>query len=163
MDKDCLLWHSLGCLAKERRKEELRRFRSYLTTMGITGQLLLLLQLLFERPASCTAVHTFLRTLPDQDVLASQKHSGLALPDNNYHFSDRDRGNLDSILAGTFVDPSFLETFFTTFPWQILPDYMRSSIQYQLHVFLEPSKRRRRIPCALIISSKSPAEQSTLG
>jgi len=110
-DKDHLFWRSLE---KKIRKEELRRFRSYFTDMGITGQRLVLLHLARrEDHVFGMSLDTFLEVLPDPDIVASQKRTGLALPGAYLYDHDPDVKNAYSSLAGAFLDPAFLETFFT--------------------------------------------------
>lgn len=138
VDKDHMSWR---IRAKKTYKETSRRLRSYITAMGITGQLLLFLQLCLKHPDSRSnaAVQTFLKALPDQEVLAGQKHSGLAFPDN-YDLSSYVRGDVVELLAETFAEPSFLETFFTLFPWQSLSDLDDLPFDIQFTFSLHPLK-----------------------
>ena len=88
--------------------------------MGITGQILFFVQQLSKY---CTAfrgsdaVDAFLKVLPDQSTLASQKHDGLALPSDDPYLDHPDMEKACSVFAKPFVDPTFVETLFTLFPW----------------------------------------------
>jgi len=99
------------------REEVLRRWRSYMTDMGITGPILVLLHRLSRQDIEFrrSKVGLLPQALPDQDVVTTQKLTGLALPSPNLsHY------RLDGYVlpAQPFLDPTFLETFFTLLPWQ---------------------------------------------
>ena len=90
-----------------------RRFRSY-ATMGLTGQILVFMQLISATVEvyRSNGVLTLIKALPDRDVVATQRLSGLALP-----FADliEDHPGMKKDLpmfVETFADPAFLETFF---------------------------------------------------
>ena len=81
---------------------------------------------------------TFLEALPDQSLLASQKLSGMdlvnrpPLPPQRYQSTVTNRTGRyisnrplfgptfsEAILTELFLDATFLETFFTKFPWRL--------------------------------------------
>ena len=116
VDKDTL---SSQSLEKKRKKEVLRRLQSY-AAMGITGQMPFFIQQLGRCCSSfhgSDAVDAFLKVLPDKNLLISQRHAGLALPSDNPYLDHPDTEKVCSVFAKHFVDPTFVETLFTLFPW----------------------------------------------
>ena len=128
--------------------EVLRRWWSYVKDMGVTGQMLLFLDLLSQRVPGfygSESMHTFLKALPDQDALVSQKRFGMAFPfapsDGRPAFlGDNDTREIYFMLAKPFVDPIFLETFCTLFPWHLPHPYDPDSILTAGIPLLFPSK-----------------------
>ena len=144
--KDRLYWWSLQ---RKVAKEVLRRWWSYAKDMGITGQLLLFANLLSMRIPGfygSESMHTFLKALPDQDVLDRQKRFGLAFPfglpeDSPTFIGDTDTRETFFMLAKPFVDPIFLETFCILFPWHLPHPYDIDCILGAGIPFLFPSRR----------------------
>ena len=114
-------------MTKNINKEVIRRRSSYMNDMGVTGQMILFIRLLSRRVPRfhwSDNMHTFLKALPDQEVLASQKRSGLDLFNGYLWGLDEDEvRRLYYFLTKPLLEPEFLETFFTCFPWHLpLPE-----------------------------------------
>ena len=86
-----------------------------MTDMGITGQILALLH---HFPRFGENIDMLVKALPDQDVVATQKLTGLALP---VPYLGTDKLDVPAIPVQPFLEPTFLETFFTLLPWQSVP------------------------------------------
>ena len=129
-EKDRSTWRRLG---NEKEKEETRRMWSYVNDMGVTGQMLLFLDLLSRRVSGLCgseSMDAFLKALPDQNVLGRHKCSGLPLYVTsasrfgrfNMSLNDDQGRRVYCMLAKPLVERTFLETFFTLFPWHLTPD-----------------------------------------
>ena len=109
-----LFWRSL---LKKMHKEVVRRWRSYMNDMGITGPIIILLCLVYNpRDDVLKSVDMLLKALPDQDVVATHKLTGLGTC--HFRFPSYDVG----VHAQLFLDPTLLETLFTVLPWQSAPN-----------------------------------------
>jgi len=100
-----------------------RRWWSCVTDMGITGQMLVLIHLLSVQDSEFGGnVATFLKALPDQNIVASQNVTGLSLP--VAYLDDYQPGvaKVYSRFAEILVEPTFLESFFTLLPWNCATD-----------------------------------------
>jgi len=94
--------------------------------MGVTGQILVFLDLLSQQVPGfhgSESMYAVLKGLPDQNVLASQRYFGLALPQpprRPFEECDVEDVMVDFYqLSKPMVEPAFLETFFTLFPWHL--------------------------------------------
>ena len=97
----------------------LRRLQSY-ATVGLTGHILFFIQGIHGcrlQPRCRAGLEACLKALPDQNFLATQNVTGLGLPFDRFYLDHPDKRKVYSMFAEPFVDPTFVETFFTLAPW----------------------------------------------
>lgn len=103
----------------------LRRLRLYVTDMGLTGWMLVFLQLVNWGRAEFgggMAIRPLLEKLPDRNVLARQQVIGLGLPFADLPSDHPDTKKVLSMFSHIFFDTTFLETFYALIPSDLSPD-----------------------------------------